>query len=104
MAAVADHVASDQIDRRRIGGLLGVLSVLLVAWMVAVPLASSPYPSLVRAVDQSTIVREIDGVMPNSVRNVYSSFGNSSIAVDSRQYLATSIQPASSMSRRPTPP
>jgi S1-C subfamily serine protease len=56
-----------------IGGLLGVLSVLLVAWMVAVPLASSPYPSLVRAVDQSTIVREIDGVMPNSVRNVYSS-------------------------------
>jgi S1-C subfamily serine protease len=56
-----------------IGGLLGVLSVLLVAWMVAVPLASSPYPSLVRAVDQSTIVRKIDGVMPNSVRNVYSS-------------------------------
>jgi S1-C subfamily serine protease len=56
-----------------IGALLGVLSVLLVAWMVAVPLASSPYPSLVRAVDQSTIVREVDGVMPNSVRNVYSS-------------------------------
>jgi S1-C subfamily serine protease len=56
-----------------VGGLLGVLSVLLVAWMVAVPLASSPYPSVVRAVDQSTIVREIDGVMPNSVRNVYSS-------------------------------
>jgi S1-C subfamily serine protease len=56
-----------------IGGLLGVLSVLLVAWMVAVPLASSPYPSLVRAVDDSTIVREIDGIMPNSVRNVYSS-------------------------------
>jgi S1-C subfamily serine protease len=56
-----------------VGGLLGVLSVLLVAWMIAVPLASSPYPGLVRAVDRSTIVRDIDGVMPDSVRNVYSS-------------------------------
>ena len=32
-----------------IGAVLGVVSVLLVAWMVAVPLASSPYPSLAAA-------------------------------------------------------
>ncbi len=56
-----------------IGSALGVLAVLLVAWMVAVPLASSPYPSLSSAVRRSTIVRGVDGVMPTPVRDVYSS-------------------------------
>jgi hypothetical protein len=56
-----------------IGSALGVLSVLLVAWMVAVPLASSPYPSLSSAVRRSAIVRGVDGVMPTPVRDVYSS-------------------------------
>lgn len=59
-----------------IGAGLGVLSVLLVAWMVAVPLASSPYPSLVDAIDRSVVVRHVDDVMPNPVRNVYSSLRN----------------------------
>jgi S1-C subfamily serine protease len=59
-----------------IGAALGVLSVLLVAWMVAVPLASSPYPSLVNAIDKSVVVRDVDGVMPEPVRNVYSSLRN----------------------------
>ena len=54
-----------------IGAALGVISVLLVAWMVAVPLASSPYPSLSSAVRRSAIVRGVDGVMPTPVRNVY---------------------------------
>ena len=56
-----------------IGSALGVISVLLVAWMVAVPLASSPYPSLSSAVRRSAIVRGVDGVMPTPVRDVYSS-------------------------------
>jgi S1-C subfamily serine protease len=56
-----------------IGAGLGVIAVLLVAWMVAVPLASSPYPSLSSAVRRSVIVRGVDGVMPTPVRNVYSS-------------------------------
>jgi S1-C subfamily serine protease len=56
-----------------IGALLGVLSVLLVAWMVALPLASSPYPKLVSALHKSTIVRGVDEAMPDAVRNVYSS-------------------------------
>jgi S1-C subfamily serine protease len=59
-----------------IGAALGVLSVLLVAWMVAVPLASSPYPSLVDAIDRSVVVRHVDDVMPEPVRNVYSSLRN----------------------------
>lgn len=63
---------AQQVDAA-IGAGLGVISVLLVAWMVAVPLASSPYPSLSSAVRRSTIVRGVDGVMPTPVRNVYSS-------------------------------
>ncbi len=56
-----------------VGLVLGVVSVLLVAWMVAVPLASSPYPKVVSAIDGSKIVRQVDHVMPSPVRDVYSS-------------------------------
>lgn len=56
-----------------IGSALGILSVLLVAWMIAVPLASSPYPRVSSAVRHSAIVRGVDGVMPSPVRDVYSS-------------------------------
>jgi S1-C subfamily serine protease len=55
-----------------VGSVLGVLSVLVVAWMVAVPLASSPYPTLASAASHSTIVRAVDDVMPQSVRSLYS--------------------------------
>ena len=43
-----------------IGAALGVVSVLLVAWMVAVPLASSPYPALASAATHSSIVRGVN--------------------------------------------
>ncbi|MEP7019024.1 MAG: MarP family serine protease [Pseudonocardiales bacterium] len=56
-----------------IGSALGVVSVLLVAWMVAVPLASSPYPSLSAAAVNSRIVRSVNDVMPQDVRRLYSS-------------------------------
>jgi S1-C subfamily serine protease len=56
-----------------VGGALGVVSVLLVAWMIAVPLASSPYPTLASAASHSTIVRRINEVMPQTVRTLYSS-------------------------------
>jgi S1-C subfamily serine protease len=56
-----------------IGSALGVLSVLLVAWMVAVPLASSPYPSLASEASHSKIVRSVNDVMPDGVRRLYSS-------------------------------
>jgi len=56
-----------------VGGVIGVFSVLLVAWMVAVPLASSPYPALASAAGHSKIVRGVDDVMPSGVRSLYSS-------------------------------
>jgi S1-C subfamily serine protease len=49
------------------------VSVLLVAWMVAVPLASSPYPSLASQASHSQIVRAVNDVMPDDVRSLYSS-------------------------------
>jgi S1-C subfamily serine protease len=56
-----------------IGAVLGVLSVLLVSWMVAVPLANSPYPGLASEASHSEIVRAVNGVVPGTFRNLYSS-------------------------------
>ena len=55
-----------------VGSVLGVVSVLLVAWMVAVPLASSPYPRLASEATGSSIVRGVNDVMPDSMRALYS--------------------------------
>jgi S1-C subfamily serine protease len=55
-----------------IGALLGIISVLLVAWMVAVPLASSPYPTLAAQARRSAIVAHVNDAVPNDLRNVYS--------------------------------
>jgi S1-C subfamily serine protease len=54
-----------------VGSVLGVLSVLLVAWMIAVPLASSPYPSLASEASQSSIVRGVNDAMPDGMRALY---------------------------------
>ncbi len=56
-----------------IGALLGVVSVLLVAWMVAVPLAVSPYPNLSSQAKHSEIVAKVNTAVPGEVRNAYSS-------------------------------
>jgi S1-C subfamily serine protease len=50
-----------------------VLSVLLVAWMVALPLATSAYPKLAAEASQSKIVRGVNDVVPDNVRGLYSS-------------------------------
>ena len=77
---IAGHLRARVVRHERtkawdsgIGSGLGVLSVLLVAWMIAVPLASSPYPELASQATHSRIVRAVDGVMPDSVRNLYRS-------------------------------
>ncbi|WP_375477468.1 MarP family serine protease [uncultured Jatrophihabitans sp.] len=55
-----------------IGAVLGVVSVLLVSWMIAVPLASSPYPNLASEASQSKIVRAVNGAVPDGFRHAYS--------------------------------
>jgi S1-C subfamily serine protease len=56
-----------------VGAVMGVVGVLLVAWMVAVPLASSPYPTLASEASHSRIVRAVNSAVPSSVRTLYSS-------------------------------
>jgi S1-C subfamily serine protease len=56
-----------------LGTVVSVITVLLVSWMVATPLASSPYPSLSSAVRKSAVVREVNSVVPSPVREVYQS-------------------------------
>jgi S1-C subfamily serine protease len=54
-----------------VGAVLGVFAVLLVAWMVALPLASSPYPGLASEAGHSSIVRAVNSAVPDSFRNLY---------------------------------
>jgi len=77
---VAGHVKSRVVVHERtrmvdsgVGSVLGVLAVLLVAWMVALPLARSPYPSLAAEASHSKIVRAVNSAVPSSFRNLYSS-------------------------------
>ena len=77
---VAGYVKSRVVVHERahtadsaVGAVLGVMSVLLVSWMVAVPLARSPYPGLASEASHSKIVREVNGFVPGGFRNLYSS-------------------------------
>jgi S1-C subfamily serine protease len=65
------HWRVAQVLDSGIGAVLGVISVLLVSWMVAVPLASSPYQSLNSAVRRSSVVTGVNDVVPTSVRDLY---------------------------------
>ncbi|MGY1752018.1 MarP family serine protease [Blastococcus sp. SYSU D01042] len=53
------------------GAVVSAAAVLLVAWMVASPLATSPFPQVAGQVRQSALVQAVDSTVPNSVRSVY---------------------------------
>jgi S1-C subfamily serine protease len=53
------------------GAVLSAAAVLLVAWMVATPLASSPFPPVASQVRQSALVQAVDRAVPAGVRSVY---------------------------------
>src|SRR5688572_2222920 len=53
------------------GAVLSAVAVLLVAWMVASPLASSPFPQVASQVRQSALVQAVDEAVPTGVRTVY---------------------------------
>lgn len=52
------------------GALVSVVAVALVAWLVAVPLASSSLPWLAGSVRDSTILGAIDRMMPDPARTL----------------------------------
>jgi S1-C subfamily serine protease len=55
------------------GAVVSSAAVLLVAWMVASPLASSPFPPVASQVRQSALVQAVDRAVPDGVRAVYDS-------------------------------
>jgi S1-C subfamily serine protease len=55
-----------------IGGVfVSILALLLVAWMVAGPLASSQFPALSRSVRNSAILGAVNAVMPSGAQVLY---------------------------------
>ena len=56
-----------------LGALLSVVGVLVVVCMLAVALASAPFPAVTSEIRRSKVVHGIDTVMPTPVRDVYSS-------------------------------
>ena len=71
-AKVVDSVA---------GAVVSAAAVLLVAWMVASPLASAPFPQVAGQVRQSALVQAVDEAVPDGVRTVYDSLRD---AIDRR--------------------
>jgi S1-C subfamily serine protease len=63
------------------GAILSAAAVLLVAWMVATPLASSPFPAVAKEVRQSSLVAAVNRAVPGEVRSVYNSLRD---AIDRR--------------------
>jgi S1-C subfamily serine protease len=55
------------------GAVLSAIAVLLVAWMVATPLANAPFPQVSSQVKQSALVQAVDRSVPSGVRVVYDS-------------------------------
>ena len=55
------------------GAVVSAAAVLLVAWMVASPLATSPFPQVASQVRQSALVQAVDDAVPDGVRSVYDS-------------------------------
>src|SRR5215212_10396126 len=47
------------------GAVLSAVAVLLVAWMVATPLATAPFPGLAGQVRQSALVQAVDRAVPD---------------------------------------
>src|ERR687897_605253 len=63
------------------GAVVSAVAVLLVAWMVASPLASSPFPTVAGQVRQSALVQSVDNAIPDGLRAVYDSLRS---AIDRR--------------------
>src|SRR3954449_3903693 len=81
------------------GAVVSAIAVLLVAWMVATPLASSPFPGVAGQVRQSALVQVVDRVVPDQVRSLYDSLRE---AID-RQGLPDVLDPLTPTQARDVP-
>jgi len=62
-----DNRALQRIDDAG-GAVVSVIALLLVAWLIAVPLGSSPFPTLNREVRSSAILNGINDLMPDQAQ------------------------------------
>ena len=81
------------------GAVVSALAVLLVAWMVATPLASSSFPTVAGQVRQSSLVQVVDRGVPDQVRSLYESLRE---AID-RQGLPDVLDPLTPTRARDVP-
>jgi len=81
------------------GAIVSAVAVLLVAWMVATPLASSPFPAVAGQVRQSSLVQAVDRAVPGQVRSLYDSLRQ---AID-RQGLPDVLDPLTPTQARDVP-
>jgi S1-C subfamily serine protease len=81
------------------GAVVSAIAVLLVAWMVATPLASSPFPGVAGQVRQSALVQAVDRAVPGQVRSLYDSLRT---AID-RQGLPDVLDPLTPTQARDVP-
>lgn len=56
------------------GSAVSVISVLLIAWLIASAVAYAPFPLISRQVNDSAVLRSVDGVMPPSASVMFSDF------------------------------
>jgi len=56
------------------GAVVSVVSLLLVSWLVARAVATSPYPSLASQVRRSVVIGTVDEVVPDAGRRFFTSF------------------------------
>ncbi|MGH3430267.1 MAG: MarP family serine protease, partial [Mycobacteriales bacterium] len=56
------------------GSLVSAITMLLVAWMIAAPLASVPEPWVAKEVRNSSVLSVVYSAMPDRVRSTYRSF------------------------------
>ncbi|HEY4631995.1 MAG TPA: MarP family serine protease [Blastococcus sp.] len=82
------------------GAVVSAMAVLLVAWMIASPLATSPFPPVASQVRQSTLVQAVDRAVPDGVRAVYNNLRD---AID-RRGLPDVLDPLTPTQVRDVPP
>jgi S1-C subfamily serine protease len=82
------------------GAVVSAAAVLLVAWMVASPLATSPFPEVASQVRQSALVQAVDDTVPPGVRSVYDNLRE---AID-RRGLPDVLDPLTPTQVRDVPP
>lgn len=75
---IRDRITGQQTLRvdSTLGSVLQALTVVIAAWLVALPLASASFPGLAAAVRGSEVLRVVDSVMPASARALPEELGN----------------------------